>query len=62
MMVTTFLADYIEEPDLVFGSQREEKDPRIGLKYHGPYHYSSEKEPSPSQIRVGIVGDGNTIH
>lgn len=56
-----FTADYIEEPDLVFGSQKEEKDPRLGLRYHGPYHYSTEKEPSPNQVRVGIVGSSTTI-
>ncbi len=60
-MVNKFEADYIEEPDLVFGGQREEKDPRIGLKYHGPYHYSSEPGPSPNKLRLGIVGTGNTI-
>jgi hypothetical protein len=56
-----FLAEYIEEPDLVFGHQREEKDPRIGLRYHGPYHYTTEKEPSPGQIGVGIIGDSTTL-
>lgn len=60
-MSVSFIADYIEEPDLVFGRQREEKDPRIGLRYLGPYHYSTEKEPSPSQVRVGIVGNSITI-
>jgi hypothetical protein len=54
-------AEYLVEPDLVFGGQREEKDPRIGLRYLGPYHFSTEKEPSPSQVRVGIVGSGTTI-
>jgi len=60
-VANVFRADYIEEPDLVFGGQKEEKDPRIGLRYHGPYHYTTEKEPSPSQVRVGIVGNGATI-
>lgn len=31
-----FLTKYLEEPDLVFGDQREEKDPKLGLKYLGP--------------------------
>jgi hypothetical protein len=59
--MSTLSADYIEEPDLVFGGQKEEKDPRIGLRYHGPYYYTTEKEPAPSQVRVGIVGSGVTI-
>ncbi len=60
-MSEIFRAEYIEEPDLVFGGQKEEKDPRIGLKYHGPYYFSSESEPAPSQIRIGIVGNSTTI-
>jgi hypothetical protein len=31
------------------------------LRYLGPYHFSTEKEPSPSQVRVGIVGSSTTI-
>jgi hypothetical protein len=61
MMAAMFTAEYLEEPDLVFGGQREEKDPRIGLRYHGPYHYSTEKEPLPGQVRIGIIGTGITI-
>lgn len=52
---------YIEEPDLVFGGKREEKDPRIGLKYLGPYQYSSEESPTPSEVKVGIVGSSVSI-
>ncbi len=61
MTARTFRAEYIDEPDLVFGQQREEKDPRVGLRYHGPYHYTSEPEPTPSQVRVGIVGNSVTL-
>ncbi len=60
-MTTLFSSDYIDEPDLIFGGQREEKDPRIGLRYHGPYHYAAEKEPAPNKVRVGIIGDSTTI-
>ncbi len=60
-MTFSFRTEYIEEPYLVFGGQREEKDPRIGLKYLGPYHYTTEREPSPSQIKVGIIGNSTTI-
>lgn len=60
-MNDSFEAEYIEEPDLVFGKQKEEKDPRIGLRYHGPYHYSEEKEPSPREVRIGIVGTASNI-
>ncbi len=52
---------YLEEPDLVFGYQGEEKDPRLGLKYFGPYFSPSEPAPTPSQLMVGIIGSGETI-
>jgi hypothetical protein len=54
-------ATYIEEPDLVFGNRGIEKDPKIGLKYFGPYLPSTEDLPTPTQIRIGIVGTGETI-
>jgi hypothetical protein len=54
-------ASHIEEPDLVFGHKKEEKDPRLGLKHFGPYFPPSEHMPSPLQVRVGIVGSGTTI-
>ena len=38
-----FYPFFIEEPDLIFGGQQEEKDPRIGLERHGPY-YTEEKK------------------
>src|SRR6266487_2671810 len=55
-----FRGEYIEEPDLVFGHKKEEKDPRIGLKYHGPYFYSEESGPTPTEVKIGIVSDANT--
>ncbi|MDH2901862.1 MAG: hypothetical protein PXY39_12915 [archaeon] len=61
MMPQQFTTKFLEEPDLVFGGQREEKDPKLGLKYLGPYHYSEEKEPSPGLIKVGIIGDSTTL-
>jgi hypothetical protein len=60
-MSETLRSEYIQEPDLVFGGQKEEKDPRIGLRYHGPYHYTAEKEPSPNKVKVGIIGSKITF-
>ena len=51
----------IDEPDLVFGYQGEEKDPRLGLKQFGPYFSPSERGPSPSRVKLGIIGSGETI-
>jgi hypothetical protein len=59
--LTKFSAFFIKEPDLVFGHQKEEKDPKIGLKHFGPYYAKDEKTPSPMEIRIGIVGTGVTI-
>lgn len=58
-MVDIF-GELIDEPYCIFGNLQEEKDPKLGLKYFGPYHAKSEKKPI-STVKVGIVGDGNTI-
>lgn len=55
-----FETKYLQEPDLVFGNQGEDKDPRIGLKYHGPYFYSTESAPLES-VRIGIIGNKECI-
>lgn len=52
---------FIDEPDLVFGFRGEDKDPRLGLKRFGPYFSPSEAAPSPSQVRIGVIGSGETI-
>ena len=41
-MISNFETKYIAEPDLVFGNQGEDKDPRTGLDQHGPYFYTTE--------------------
>lgn len=51
---------YLDEPDLIFGKRGEEKDPRLGLTQFGPYYSPGESAPSPSRIRVGIIGTGET--
>jgi len=58
--MTTFNASYLEEQNLIFGNQQEEKDPRLGLCYYGPYHHSSEVQPL-SNIRIGLIGNKSTI-
>ncbi|MGB6463345.1 MAG: hypothetical protein WBF38_03870, partial [Nitrosotalea sp.] len=59
-MSHNFEAQYIEEPELVFGGQGEDKDPRIGLKRYGPYFYSDEDAPLES-VRLGIIGNRECI-
>jgi hypothetical protein len=54
-------AFYIEEPDLVFGHCGEEKDPKLGLKYFGPYSPQTNSDSSPRQVKIGVVGTGQTI-
>ncbi len=55
-----FKAKYIQEPNLVFGGFQEEKDPRLGLKYHGPYRHPSESSHL-EKIRMGIIGDKSML-
>ncbi|MFQ5834145.1 MAG: RNA-binding domain-containing protein [Candidatus Thorarchaeota archaeon] len=52
-------SSYIDEPALVFGGRKEDTDPRLGLKYYGPFH--TEDERPKSQMRVGIIATGNTL-
>lgn len=59
-LISEFETNYIVEPDLVFGNRKEDKDPKIGLSYHGPYHYHDEESPL-SSIRVGVVGNQECI-
>jgi hypothetical protein len=58
--LTNFQSCYIPERNLIFGGQHEEKDPRVGLKHFGPYHYSTETT-TLEKIRLGIIGDKSTI-
>ncbi len=53
-------ATYLEEQNLVFGGMHEEKDPKLGLKYFGPYHFSTESLLL-EKIRLGLVGNKSTI-
>lgn len=50
-----FRATYLDEPDLIFGGHKEEKDPRQGLSNFGPYHYKDEA--SLENIKIGIIGN-----
>lgn len=52
---------YIEEPELILGGNRKAIDPKTGLLTFGPYYLPEEKKPRPSEIRIGIVGNGDTI-
>lgn len=56
-----FHAQYLDEPNLVFGNHGEEQDPRLGLRQFGPFHGTHQNVPTPSQVRVGIIGTGETI-
>lgn len=60
MILSNLKIAYIAEENLIFGGNQEEKDPRIGLKYFGPYHYPSETAPLET-IRAGIVGNRSII-
>ncbi len=55
-MTINFEATYLPEPDLIFGNQGEDKDPRTRLKQHGPYFYSTE-DAGLESVRIGIIGN-----
>jgi hypothetical protein len=55
-LTTGFTGQVLDEPDLVFGSGGEEKDPRLGLRQFGPFFTDKERAPTPSQVRLGIIG------
>ncbi|VVB64401.1 Uncharacterised protein [uncultured archaeon] len=60
MNLSNLKITFIPEENLIFGGNQEEKDPRIGLKYFGPYRYSSESTAFET-IRAGIVGNKSVI-
>lgn len=59
-MMARFKTTYVPEPDLVFGNKGEDKDPKAGLRYHGPYFYPTGDAPLES-VRIGIVGNRDGI-
>jgi len=56
----SFKTQYISEPNLIFGGLKEEKDPRLGLSYYGPFQYEDEHDPL-EKIKVGIIADGSML-
>lgn len=59
--MSEFRAWYQNEPNLMFGKSNPCVDPKAGLSIYGPYYLSDQEHPSPLEIRVGIVGSGETI-
>lgn len=59
-MTSEFIAKYISEPDLIFGNEAKDKDPRRGLDQFGPYQFHDEDSPLES-INLGIIGNGTCI-
>jgi len=47
---------FIEEPRIILGNNNISVDPKIGIISYGPYTLGV-----PSTIRVGIIGDGESI-
>jgi len=55
-MSLCFRTEFVQEPQLVFGGKREEKDPKIGLARYGPFRYEDEESPLES-VRIGIISN-----
>ncbi len=47
---------FIEEPKIVLGNNNLSVDPKIGIISYGPYTLGV-----PSAIRIGIIGDGESV-
>src|SRR2546428_768005 len=52
--------EYLEEPALLFGAEREHVFTRTGLAIFGPRTLDQPKR-HPSEIRVGVVGSGESV-
>ncbi len=52
---------FIDETELLFGDGERSVDPKTGLIQYGPYYPHAIGMPTPSEIRVGLVGDGETL-
>ncbi|MEA3202070.1 MAG: hypothetical protein QOE90_3498 [Thermoplasmata archaeon] len=59
--MTTVPATILPEPDLIFGQGKKDIDPRIGMTRNGPFHGENEKGPTPTTVRIGIIGTGPTL-
>ncbi len=46
---------YIQEPSLTFRGENPAPDPKLGISLYGPY------SKTPSQVKVGIIGDSTTV-
>jgi hypothetical protein len=60
-MSDSFRAWYQEEPILLFGNSNPCIDPKTGLSIYGPYHLPDQDFPTPLEIKIGIVGSGETV-
>lgn len=56
---TTFQSWHVREPALLVGDSERAADPKTGIAAHGPFR--STGDSALAQIRVGIIGTGETI-
>jgi len=54
-----FTTTFLPEPQLIFGDNQREADPKTGLALHGPYDLHDAGRHA--NIRVGIIGTGPMI-
>lgn len=61
MTTSSLRSWFVEEPDLLFGDSERSVDPKTGLIQYGPFFPHQIGRPTPGDIRVGMIGDGETI-
>ncbi|MBM4249042.1 MAG: hypothetical protein FJ149_06340 [Euryarchaeota archaeon] len=52
---------FIPEPLLLFGERGTHSDPKHGLSLFGPCFLPDQRGPSPTVIRLGIIGDRDSL-
>lgn len=57
---SSFRAWHVSEPHILVGDAQPSPDPKLGLSMFGPWR--TNDDPGQGQIRVGIVGTGETIN
>jgi len=56
---TAFRAFHVSEPSVLAGDNHPAPDPKVALSLYGPW--TSKDDPGRQQVRVGIIGTGETI-
>jgi hypothetical protein len=57
----SFITEFLEEPELVFGHGNRHIDQKTGLELFGPFTIGPRNDPMITQITVGLVAPRNLV-